>query len=331
MPIKRGIRQLHLILGLLSGLVVFVVGSTGSIYAFEEEIRSLLYKNLRFLEVSSTSQKPLGELIGLVKAQYPTQRIKSIRVKTDPLRSLAITLKNRQTIYINPYTGKLLGNINQEKDFFAVVLKIHRTLYLGEAGKIITGISATIFVLMLISGIILWWPKKKRIVKQKLTIMYEARWRRLNFDLHSVLGFYASWIIIFTALTGVVWSFKYPIDSMFAGAAALYPPGKEYFINFPEDSTGAVRILIRYDNKGFYRKQSQLFFDQYNGSLLKSQLHDKTSSGDKLKATLYDIHTGKILGPAGQFFVFLASFITASLPVTGFMIWWNRRKLKRSY
>ena len=354
---KRIFFQLHLLLGLTSGAVVFVVSTTGAIYAFEEEFRAILYQDVLFVKQEG-NRKPIAELIKSAKAEFPKPGVKNIRIQSNPESSVEIILKNKQSVLVNPYTGKVLGSFNKENDFFGIVLQLHRSLCLGDTGKIITGTSATIFIFMLMSGIILWWPQNKALLKQKLTIKRNAPSKKRTYDLHSVFGFYASWIIIFTALTGIVWSFKWAentmywinhskkeerkyhseyiadsnrisIDQVLENSTSLYKQSNECFINVPEDSIGVYRITFRYDDGGFYKKSDQLFFDQYSGELLKAHLFETSSQGDKLKGTNYAIHTGKVFGLTGQFIVFFAALISASLPVTGFLMWKGKRKKKK--
>lgn len=353
---KQLIFKLHLFLGLTSGLVVFIVATTGSIYCFEEEFRNNIYKDLLYVQPSSEKQKPVSELIQAAKKEYPKPGIKNIRIKADPASSVEIILKNKQSILVDPYTGKVLGTFNKETDFLGVILQIHRRLYLGKTGEMITGISALIFFVMLVSGIILWWPNNKRTRRQKFSIAKNAARPKRIYDLHSVLGFYAAWVLIFSVTTGLVWSFKWfessmywlsgskkeekmnlkseyskdakslGIDRIIESSSFLYTTSEERFINMPEDSVGPVKITFRYPSDGFLKIQDQLQFDQYSGKLLKASLFETASSGDKLKATNYDIHTGRIFGLTGKFIVFFAALIAASLPVTGFMMWRKKRK-----
>lgn len=357
MLFKRLFFQLHLLLGLTSGAVVFIVSTTGAIYAFEEEWRALLYHDVLSVKEEGI-RKPISELLKNAKAEFPKPGVKNIRIQTNPERSIEVILKNKQSVLINPYSGKVLGSFDKENDFFGIVLQLHRSLCLGDTGKIITGTSATIFIFMLISGIVLWWPKNKALLTQKLTIKRNAPSKKRTYDLHSVLGFYASWILIFTALTGIVWSFKWAentmywlnhskkeerkyhseyiadskrisIDQLLENALPLYKRSSECFINFPEDSIGVYRITFRYDDGGFYKKTDQLFYDQYSGKLLKARLFETASQGDKLKGTNYAIHTGKVFGLTGQLMVFFAALISASLPITGFLMWKSKRKKKK--
>ncbi len=349
--LKRLFRQLHLFLGLLSGLIVFTVATTGAIYCWEEEFRNVMYKDLLQVEAKG-EQLPLSELMGNAKKEIPKPGVKNIRIRPGESSTVEIILKNKQAVMMDPYTGKVLGVMDKENDFFGVVLRIHRSLLLDDVGKVITGTSATIFVFMLISGIVLWWPKNKAFLKDRLWIRKKGGARR-TYDVHSVLGFYASWIIIFVGLTGMVFAFKWAEASMYwmAGskkvekryhseyaetkkrmkvdeiterAGSLFTHCDECFLSLPEDSAGVFRMTLRYDDGGFYKKSDQLFFDQYSGELLQANLFETASKGEKLRATNYNIHTGKVFGLTGQLLVFFAALISASLPVTGFVMWWRK-------
>lgn len=89
-----------------------------------------------------------------------------------------------------------------------VVLRLHKNLYLGKFGAQIVRFSTLVFLFMIISGIILWWPLNKNLLGQKLTIKRNTTRARRIYDLHNVPGFYALWIILFSVLTGIIWSFK---------------------------------------------------------------------------------------------------------------------------
>ena len=112
--------------------------------------------------------------------------------------------KESYFIYVNPYLGKILHQENMKQDFFLVIQYIHMNLLLDDIGKNIIGFSTVIFIIIMRSGLILWWPKKRKQAKNGLTIKYKAKWKRINYDLHNVLGFYA----FIVALSGIAFSFK---------------------------------------------------------------------------------------------------------------------------
>lgn len=348
--LKNFLRKLHLILGLTSGLVVFIVASTGCIYAFEEQIRSVIYKDT-FFHRCQAQHKTLNELTTLVNKEYPHQKLKNIVIETAQNANVLFVLKNRTIVFVNPETAEIAGTLDRETEFFEVVLKLHRSLLLGDVGKIITGSSALVFLFMLLSGIVLWWPKNKRSLPKKLKLRLNSGKGKRNYDLHSVLGFYACWILIFSVITGLVFSFKWFEKIMYLAVGSkkeeknfrsLYDPklkpmapgivisdlqaafpGTELTFVFPNDSIGTYRATIT-EKGGFLKKQHHYFFDQYSGKLVAQKLFNDQSAGEQLRASNYNIHTGKALGLTGQFMLFFAGLIAASLPVTGFMIWYRR-------
>ncbi|HTF06526.1 MAG TPA: PepSY-associated TM helix domain-containing protein [Bacteroidia bacterium] len=354
---KNLLRKLHLILGLTTGIVVFIVGITGAIYAWEEDVREMLHEDLLCVEPGPT-RVSVTSFVDSARAALPKGKVKNIRILTDDHRSVEVGFKNKESVFINPYTGHVLGSFNRDTDFFGTVLQIHRRLMLGDVGEIITGTSALIFGFMIISGIILWWPGSKFLRRQRLRIAWRAPRAKKIFDLHSVFGFYASWILVFSVVTGLVWSFKwfeqgmyfvagstkeeskvfsvvqpkdstFTIDRIITAAETNYPQATEYVIVLPEDSLGSIRTTLRYPEEGFFRRQDHLFFDQYSGALISEKLFVNTSAGEKWRAANFDIHTGRKFGLTGKLIMFFAALIAASLPVTGFLYWRAKENAKK--
>ena len=358
--VKKWIHTVHLILGLSSGIVLFIVAITGCIVAFEEELKSVVYADYYEVKPTTSTSLSLEKVVDIAQKEYPTINVKNIHVKPLKTSSIEIVFQNDQTVFVNPYTGVVLGNMNEDEGFFGIALELHKNLCLGETGKTITAISALLFFILLISGIILWWPRKKTQLKQHLVIKRGVNWRKKNFDLHRVLGFYASWIILFTVLSGLVWAFdwaedglywitnskKQPrvevesavaqlketqsIDAIYAHSISHFPTHKECILQFPENESGVFRVVFRYADNGFFRRIDNLYFDQYSGKMITKRLFSKLSTGDQIRISNINIHTGKALGLTGQLLVFFASLICASLPITGFLIWLGKRNLSKN-
>ncbi len=356
--VKYLILQLHLYLGLISGIVVFIVGLTGATFVFEEEGREAFQHKYYHVENVGAARVPLQQMTDTFKHYYPKEKITSIRFKEEKDAAFVFITKGQKAVSIDPYTAKIIGKRDLDKDFFTVIQKIHTELLLGDVGKQIVHINVLIFFIMCISGLILWWPKQKKFFKKAATINFKTQnWKRLNWDLHSVLGFYALLVLFIISLTGLFFAFdttknivaflthgkvpkketkmtskpmvgkRFTVDGAYNYMAANYPNAKETFITPAADSAGVLRILMRYPYT-LVRKQNNVYFNQYTGKVLKAELYSDYTAYDNVAKANYDFHTGRIrvLGIGSKIIYFLSALIAASLPITGFIIWWGKRK-----
>lgn len=362
-------------LGLISGLIVFIVSITGCLFSFQQEITEFKDHQLLFVNPPAANAKT----VSITRLnQLANSKLKGhasfITTFSDPRRSWEFmvykpgnqqafwfinTVDSYQSAFINPYTGKVLGIKDYKKDFFVIVKYIHWNLLLNDKyGQPIVGYATLIFVLLMISGLILWWPKnlKKANVDKSFKVKWKASFQRLNYDLHNVLGFYALFIGIILGLTGMVFAMKWfektvyviasqsttpkfvssqsdstqtalknPLDQAFLTAKNSMPQAKRIGLN-PASGTKGVIYVSGYFGKETFYDYDQLQFDQYSGNLLSRQNYHQKNSGEKLIAMNYDIHVGAIWGLPGKILAFLASLVCASLPVTGLIVWLNKKK-----
>jgi uncharacterized iron-regulated membrane protein len=365
MTFKKAIGKIHLVLGLTSGLVVTFLGITGCLLAFEFEIRKITDPE-QFSPVEARPYLPPSVLKKEAEKYLDGKKLNSLEYPGKGKSAVASYYDSERyyLVAINPYTGKMLKVKNMNRDFFRVVLAGHYNLWLPEeTGRPIVASTTLIFLVMMISGIILWWPRSRAARKQRFNIKWNTRWRRVNYDLHNVLGFYMSWIAIFIALTGLVWGFEWfersvywvssggkPIadglfpssdtlakrslfnvtDSLWADLSKEAGDGESVAINYPVAASDPLDLSINH-RPGTYYNIDLYHFDQYTGARLSaSGIYDgklkDAAIADKIKRMNYDIHVGAVLGLPGKIMAFLASLIAASLPVTGLYIWWGRKK-----
>jgi uncharacterized iron-regulated membrane protein len=368
MRFKKLIGKIHLWLGLSSGLLVVFLGITGCMLVFEKEITKLTEpltvapQQKQFLLPSVLKAEAEKHLDGkkVLTIEYPGKDKSAIAYYWDATEYFIVLL--------NPYTGQVLKVKNMNHDFFRIITMGHYYLWLPPAiGQPIVASATLIFVVMLISGIILWWPKNKAARKQRFKVKLNARWRRVNYDLHNVLGFYITWVIIFIAISGLVMGFQWVAKSVYwatsggktlpvhadpvsdttkAGTIAynaadkiwqqMYaqvPDGAGASIYFATTKTAPIEFFINY-RPGTYYKLDAFHFDQYTLKELPATgpyagRYKAASAADKIARMNYDIHVGAIGGLPTKILAFFASFIVASLPVTGFLIWRGRKKKKQ--
>lgn len=362
---KYWVGRLHLWLGLSTGLIVFIVSVTGCLYCFHDEIKDVT-RPYRHVEQREQAFVAPSVLFQNAKQRVPANN-PSFIVYAGKNRSAAVYSSGeggQLYIYFDPYTGQYLATENLRKDFFIIVEYIHLYLLLPPAiGKQIVGVSVIIFVVMLITGIVLWWPKRKHDRKMSFTIKWKGRWRRVNYDLHKVFGFYASLIALVLALTGLAIDYNWMHKAMYnvANVGQHYdknedvPPvidtnivvsdvhpamdiafaetmkrsayAEMFFVTAPSGksdpiTTGAYAKSLNYDHQDNY------YFEPSSGKLLKSLPHSVKSSGMKFNEMNYGLHVGQYFNLPGKIAAFLVSLICASLPITGFMIWYGRKYKK---
>ncbi len=367
MGVKKLIHNLHLWLGLSSGLVVFIVAVTGCIYAFQSEIQDLT-QSYRWVEPRSEAILPPSTLSALADEALPNKHLHAVLYPEVGRSAQAIYYSFEENyyyfVYLNPYTGEVLKVKDEFADFFRLVLDGHFYLWLPpEIGQPVVASFTLVFLVMLISGLVLWWPKNKKVRKQRLTVKWDARWRRKNFDLHSVFGFYVLGFAAIFALTGLIWGFTWFRDGVFKLASggqtyvdyyapasqsnqtysdsipaidrvwqrmrSEYPDAEWIEVHPPEGPNSSIAANANPDASTYWKMDYRYFdantLEELPVDHIWNRFHQATFA-DKLMRINYDIHVGAIGGLAGKFLAFCLSAVVASLPVTGFLIWWGRKK-----
>ena len=362
MTFKKISGQLHCWLGLASGLVVFVVALTGSILVFEKELDEGVNHSFYFTEVPEGAQRLSADSLLSNARQYDaSMQMTGMEIDAEAAgRNVLVRgKKNGETwfIAIDPWTGKVADAVNHERRFFTIVLKLHRYLLAGDVGKVITGIACLIFLALVLTGLLLWWPKRIRNLKQRLQIKWKSHSKRLNWDLHAVGGFYVHIIIFIIAFTGLTWSYKWfnnGIYLLFDGkpmkknevpanrqqlpvATGFYEkvcretnrrlPNKGIVsIGIPEKDSLSIVVSKENLEASIPNVVDFLYFERGTGELLKERLYRNESTGMKVRRMVYPIHTGSIYGWPTKVLAFFSCLVAVSLPVTGLRIWLGRKK-----
>lgn len=370
---------LHLWLGIASGLVIFHLGVTGCIYVFQKEITEIIHRKEFFVDVPARQQTlPLSVLkANAEKALGGAKKISFITAYKSPDRAWEFgvykagnseafwyfdSVDYYDVVFVNPYNGKITLVADFKYEFFEVIKMLHWSFLINHPiGQQIIGWATFIFVFLLISGMIMWWPKnlKKSNFNKSFKIKWKAKFKRINYDLHNVLGFYVMTICLMLALTGMVWAFQWFQSTVYAVAARSTEPPAQ--VDIKSDSTKRIAAIpfdiaferakvkfkavarigmspaeggtttiyaTGYRGEETYWNYDELQFDQYTGELLHRKNQSDKNAGETLIGMNYDIHVGAILGLPGKILAFFASFIAASLPITGFIIWWGKKKKK---
>jgi uncharacterized iron-regulated membrane protein len=372
---RKAAGKLHLWLGLCSGIIVLIISLTGCIYVFQQELSELWYRDKLYAgTVTQEKTLPLNQLWANAQAALNNnEKINRAYIYKEPGKTwsflayrfdpYALTYFGNfvyyKSVQVNPYNGKIAGIIDLKYDFFNIIKYIHWSLLLNTIiGQPIVGWSTIIFILMIITGLILWWPRNKNAVKQRFVFDFKGKRKKNIYNLHSIGGFYIILLVLTIAITGLVYAFTWvekavhiaatgktsapakaeiksyytswivtnPLQKALESSQNKFPEWQSiYTAGLPEDSTGAIYMNINMRH-GTYYKTNDLYFDKYTGALLRKELYANLSTGEKFINMNYDIHVGAIGGIATKVLAFFVSLTAASLPVTGFLIWKGRKK-----
>lgn len=428
---RKLFNDIHLWLGLASGIVVFLICFSGTIYVFNTELREMALSDL-YRTSAAQDAKPLSAeiLMARVKDQVGG-KILSIKIPSDASRTYTVTVKKeekenlsgnekgagqqlkqkkehletkradggkermqkaikngngseggaaqksrgpRGTPYvIDQYTGEIKGDASEKtavSEFMGTMFSLHRWLLLdkieepliGELpnrtlGSYISGTATILFTFGVLTGIVIWFPRKIRAWKQGFNIRFSANWKRINHDLHNSLGLYACVFLFLMGATGPQWSFSWyrdglrkalgtyqdkdapqledPTSSMstqrqlsiadYIEVANKELPYKgDYSISMPKDSTSAISITK--NRLGFFAPAApdRLWLDQYSGAVLKAEVFRDKPFNERVSGSIKALHVGDVYGLFSKIIYFFACLIATSLPVTGTLIWINK-------
>tara|TARA_R110002049_G_scaffold309272_1_gene519821 strand:- start:19800 stop:20927 length:1128 start_codon:yes stop_codon:yes gene_type:complete len=358
---QKIVAWIHLWPSLVSGIIVLFVCLTGTIIVYCDEIMD--FSAGEALYVTPQENRITHEKIfSQIEKQNPNYRISEIVFYKDPNRSLRLRVfdvkeKTLLMIYMDPYTGAIIKE-DTTIYFFYVTAHLHAELLAGTIGSWTVIIATIIFLIGCITGLILWWPKKwnKTTRQASFNIKWKAKFKRLNYDLHNVLGFYTLPFCIILSATGLIIFFHPLMDFTVkvSGGDAM-----SFQEQLPKaDSTRVSKDLVGFAYKSLHEEypekqavNSWVFnlekagaftlnsgkpglksienldftvYDRYTGEKIK--LNPKQVTHEKTENVVWQLHMGQWWGQIGKLITFITGVVATSLSITGFLIWWGRRK-----
>jgi sulfite reductase (NADPH) flavoprotein alpha-component len=221
--IKAVLLQLHSIAGLILALLLSLIALTGAIMSFEDEIVD--YLNAGIMHVAPRAAPALmpDALVARLKAEQDLGKVSAVTLSSDPAAAVRVRFARDEqgarpaSLYVDPYDAHVLGAPRGE-EFFATVRRLHRWLLIpGDAkgwGRQITGVAALGLIVMLISGLVLRWPRRAGSVKMWLKPNLGLGGRALHRSLHAVIGTWVLPVYLVMTLTGLWYSFDWYKDGI---------------------------------------------------------------------------------------------------------------------
>lgn len=358
MTLRRRIYVLHLWAGLAVGLFVSVAGLTGSALVFRHEIDRLLNPHLLTVE-------PCGEAISVemalrsVQNAFPSGRPLRIGFPRTSDGTFEVWLDSNEgrRVYVDPYTGNVLGSRLPHRTFIGFLRAVHVQLLAGTAGEIASGTFGLMLLLLIVTGYILWWPGLRRI-SRSLLIRWQTSWTHFLYQGHRAIGAIVGFLLFLTVLTGVTLVFDHSfhaVVSLFSASAQPKPPAvtstpqgdsllsldavrsvadselpeaQTTWIILPTNPDAAITIRKRLPGEAQYNGKSYIHIDPYSGEVLQIVRAFRGTTGTRLANLRYPVHTGEIGGYGLRVLVALLGLSPALLTTTGAVSWWLRGRSK---
>jgi uncharacterized iron-regulated membrane protein len=313
--LRRVLFQVHLWIGIGLGIYVLLISVSGSAIVFRNEISKSFGSSQRSVAISGAKLSH-SDLKNAAQRAYPQYAVSYVWESKRPDQATEIWLdrhgKTKMRLF-DPYTGMDLGDsVPLIIRGLTFLIDLHVNLLWGKAGRLVNGIGAILTTLLALSGAVIWWPGIQGW-RNSLLIRRESNWKRLNWNLHSVIGIWTLAFVLVWGVTGIFVVFPKPFER----AVNFFSPLQLYRL---DDSAPAPP-----------RKVGQRPPSRVGAASTPNQPTlppIERSLGDKILRWLYYLHFGNFAG-AGVKAIWVAfGFAPPLLFVTGFLMWWNRVLVK---
>jgi len=361
--LRKVIFWCHLFTGVCAGIVVLVMSVTGVLLAYERQLTAWADQSGYPAAPHSpaATRLPVETLLARARQTRPSAAPSAFTLRADPSAPAEVAFGRESTVFLNPYTGEVLGEGSKRaRAFFRTVTDWHR--WLGAQGdnraaaRAVTGACNLGFLFLVSSGFYLWWPRNwtRRQLRSVTWFRRGLRGRSRDFNWHNVVGFWCCVPLFVVVLSAVVISYTWASNLVYrlAGEAppapaqrpAPAPPANNALdgldrlwalaeqqvagwqsINaqLPASAEAPVTFAIDQGNGGQPQKRGQLTLDRA-GEVVRWEPFSSYTLGRRLRSLLRFAHTGEVAGVFGQTVAALASAGGAALVITGLALAWRR-------
>lgn len=364
MRIRDVLFWLHLALGVAAGAVILVMCVTGALLAYERQITEWADRGYRVAPPAAGGRLPLETLVGRAREARPGAPPTAVALQADPAAPAAVSFGREGLLYVDPYTGRVLGaGSTGVRAFFRRVTDWHRWLGAREEGRdrgrAVTGASNLGFLILVTSGLILWVPREwtRRRVRNVAWFRRGLRGKARDFNWHNVLGLWTGLLLLVIVATGVVMSYPWAnallfhlvgdrppeerraegggsrneeevslagLDRLRARVEREFPGWRSLSARLPGSARAPVTFTVSRGDRGRPDLRAQLTLDPRSGEVVRWETFVSQSPGRRARSWVRWAHTGEVGGAAGQTLAGLASAGAAVLVWTGWAMAWRR-------
>ena len=377
--LHRRIWRWHFFAGVFAAPVILVAAVTGSLYVFRAELEPIVYHDrlvVTPVSAASTYDQQLNAAQQVVESGMELQFVSIPRVEPsliDPDRALELdpgtsratefwfrnsVNERQQIVNTNPYTGQVTGTYFRDREFFNVVLKIHRTLFAGTLGRLLMELATCWGIVLVATGVYLWWPKRVSKIQGVLIPRLRGKTYTVLRDLHVVPAVYLCGFLFLIMGTGLfftnIWgqgfraatfaaggfpdSFVDPPKSQLPTGSAVKPitlhqaivkvrenefPTDELSVSMPREANESISVSARSSTGPSLT--GMLHLDQYTGEVLSHSHQGNVPAMTKVLLYALPIHQGSVFGLPTKILAFACALMLVISTISGVWMWWKRR------
>jgi uncharacterized iron-regulated membrane protein len=358
--LKRVAFLVHLALGLGTGLWLVLVSLTGSLIVFRAEMEAALHPALTRVP-AGPGRAPLQPMLDGARTAFPGATFHTVNLPTEPGGTVSFwghdAAGRSFHAYANPHTGEPLGSDLADDNLTEWLYLFHAQLLGGGLGEQINGLGAILWVAVIATGLILWWPRTGRTWLDGMRVRWSAGSPRRNYDLHRAVGFWAALPLLLVVVTGAYFPFKAPfrwlaetvtgttaaensparptgrpgtpdvsLNAILAAATNVHPEVPPNWIHLPQHSR--ENFVVRKRLPGEWRSEgsNHLHVDPASGTPVRVDLHADRTPAQRLLRAMFPLHVGSFGGTATRVLWAVLGLVPALLFGTGFLIWRRRNR-----
>lgn len=363
---RRWLYKLHLWGGLVAGLLVVVLGISGTALVFRADIERFETRHLRHV-VPAGEARPLDELIEIARSAVPGKVLARVTLANAPDETVQVflqkprarNLKDAQlvNVFVDPYRGVVLGVRRTDEGWIWWLQDLHYALFAGEPGLRINGVGAAVLLGLALSGPVLWWPgwRRRRDAFRIRSRPAAAKWR----DLHALSGVVAALALALISLTALYFAYRgvaTSVVTIVAGGAARPPPAAmlptldaapaplQQLVEAARTAVPTARLDELRASRGgaapasmsfrlpgdFVVGRHRMFLDPYRAEVLRIDRFADLDTGARLTGNMAPWHFGTFGGRVTQWLWFVVGLLPAFLFGSGLWLWLRRRNAARS-
>jgi len=353
---RKALFQVHLWTGVTLGLYLILICLTGSLLVFQRELEDDVPRLGNDMHAGPVCY---GQLAATALGSYAGSTLDSIDMRTHNRRVVSVGLRQngvQRIAWLDSMTGRIVGDevLEQRHPMLTLAEDLHNQLAAGVRGGQWNGAGGALFFVMSLTGIVVWWPGRRNW-KRALRVKWNARWARLNWDLHSAFGF---WCLLFVAMWGLSGAYfifpapfqraiavfssmqhlreipsdwrpgegVLPVDTFIARARQLFPQDQLAYVYVDTyRAAGVVKVFMsRNPLLPLSVSEAVISFQPATGRILSDISSARWTAGERLSLSIYSVHFGDFGGWPVKVVWAVLGLVPVLLTVTGYVMWWNR-------